>query len=111
MYLVHSYYAEENENTIATTDYELSLCTQHSKKIIFMAFSFTQKKVGNLVRKNLTKLFKSYSMRIIPAIDIIEGKCVRLTKGDYSTKNNIQREPIGGSNRHLKMPESSICMW
>ena len=25
-------------------------------------------------------------MRIIPAIDIIDGKCVRLTKGDYSTK-------------------------
>ncbi|MDP5093694.1 MAG: HisA/HisF-related TIM barrel protein, partial [Polaribacter sp.] len=22
-------------------------------------------------------------MRIIPAIDIIDGKCVRLTKGDY----------------------------
>lgn len=25
-------------------------------------------------------------MRIIPAIDIIEGKCVRLSKGDYTTK-------------------------
>ena len=25
-------------------------------------------------------------MRIIPAIDIIEGKCVRLSKGDYATK-------------------------
>ena len=25
-------------------------------------------------------------MRIIPAIDIIEGKCVRLSKGDYNTK-------------------------
>ncbi|MGB6037655.1 MAG: HisA/HisF-related TIM barrel protein, partial [Cryomorphaceae bacterium] len=25
-------------------------------------------------------------MKIIPAIDLIDGKCVRLTKGDYSTK-------------------------
>ncbi|MDN5422469.1 MAG: HisA/HisF-related TIM barrel protein, partial [Chryseobacterium sp.] len=25
-------------------------------------------------------------MKIIPAIDIIDGKCVRLSKGDYSTK-------------------------
>ena len=25
-------------------------------------------------------------MRIIPAIDIIDGKCVRLSKGDYATK-------------------------
>ncbi|MBP7257850.1 MAG: 1-(5-phosphoribosyl)-5-[(5-phosphoribosylamino)methylideneamino]imidazole-4-carboxamide isomerase, partial [Chitinophagales bacterium] len=25
-------------------------------------------------------------MIIIPAIDIIDGKCVRLSKGDYGTK-------------------------
>ena len=25
-------------------------------------------------------------IELIPAIDIIDGKCVRLTKGDYSTK-------------------------
>ena len=25
-------------------------------------------------------------MRIIPAIDIIDGKCVRLSQGDYDTK-------------------------
>ena len=25
-------------------------------------------------------------MRIIPAIDIIEGKCVRLSQGDYNKK-------------------------
>ena len=33
-------------------------------------------------------------MRIIPAIDIIEGKCVRLTKGDYSTKKIYNEDPI-----------------
>ena len=33
-------------------------------------------------------------MRIIPAIDIIEGKCVRLTKGDYSTKKIYNENPI-----------------
>lgn len=33
-------------------------------------------------------------MRIIPAIDIIEGKCVRLTKGDYSTKKIYNKDPI-----------------
>ena len=26
------------------------------------------------------------SINIIPAIDLIDGKCVRLTKGDYSQK-------------------------
>ncbi len=33
-------------------------------------------------------------MRIIPAIDIIDGKCVRLTKGDYSTKKVYNEDPL-----------------
>ncbi|WP_223034460.1 1-(5-phosphoribosyl)-5-[(5-phosphoribosylamino)methylideneamino]imidazole-4-carboxamide isomerase [Hanstruepera marina] len=33
-------------------------------------------------------------MRIIPAIDIIEGKCVRLKKGDYSTKKVYNENPL-----------------
>ncbi len=33
-------------------------------------------------------------MRIIPAIDIIDGKCVRLTKGDYSTKIIYNEDPL-----------------
>jgi len=33
-------------------------------------------------------------MRIIPAIDIIEGKCVRLSKGDYETKKIYNESPL-----------------
>src|SRR5690554_5686822 len=33
-------------------------------------------------------------MRIIPAIDIINGKCVRLTKGDYNTKKIYHDNPL-----------------
>lgn len=33
-------------------------------------------------------------MRIIPAIDIIEGKCVRLSKGDYETKKIYSENPL-----------------
>jgi len=33
-------------------------------------------------------------MRIIPAIDIIGAKCVRLTKGDYSTKKVYSENPL-----------------
>lgn len=33
-------------------------------------------------------------MRIIPAIDIIDGKCVRLTKGDYTTKKIYNENPL-----------------
>lgn len=33
-------------------------------------------------------------MRIIPAIDIIDGKCVRLSKGDYTTKKIYNENPL-----------------
>lgn len=33
-------------------------------------------------------------MRIIPAIDIIDGKCVRLTKGDYNSKKIYNSNPL-----------------
>ena len=33
-------------------------------------------------------------MRIIPAIDIIDGQCVRLSKGDYNTKKVYNENPL-----------------
>jgi phosphoribosylformimino-5-aminoimidazole carboxamide ribotide isomerase len=33
-------------------------------------------------------------LQIIPAIDIIEGKCVRLTQGDYSQKKTYNENPL-----------------
>lgn len=33
-------------------------------------------------------------MKIIPAIDVINGKCVRLTKGDYSTEKVYNENPL-----------------
>lgn len=33
-------------------------------------------------------------MRIIPAIDIIDGKCVRLTRGNYNTKKIYNENPL-----------------
>jgi len=33
-------------------------------------------------------------MRLIPAIDIIDGQCVRLSKGDYSTKKVYNENPL-----------------
>ncbi len=33
-------------------------------------------------------------MEIIPAIDVIDGKCVRLTKGDYQTQRIYHTDPL-----------------
>ncbi|MFK7949777.1 MAG: 1-(5-phosphoribosyl)-5-[(5-phosphoribosylamino)methylideneamino]imidazole-4-carboxamide isomerase [Saprospiraceae bacterium] len=49
-------------------------------------------------------------MKIIPAIDLIDGKCVRLSQGDYDTKKIYNEKPlevakqfenIGITNLHL----------
>ena len=37
---------------------------------------------------------RGFFMRIIPAIDIIDGKCVRLSKGDYNTKKIYNENPV-----------------
>ena len=31
---------------------------------------------------------------VIPAIDLIDGACVRLTKGDYGTKRVYEKDPL-----------------
>ncbi|MEX2513073.1 MAG: 1-(5-phosphoribosyl)-5-[(5-phosphoribosylamino)methylideneamino]imidazole-4-carboxamide isomerase [Cyclobacteriaceae bacterium] len=38
-------------------------------------------------------------MEIIPAIDIIDGKCVRLTQGDYKQKKVYSRDPLEVAKR------------
>ena len=39
-------------------------------------------------------------MRIIPAIDVIDGKCVRLSKGDYSTQKTYNQHPLEVANAY-----------
>ncbi|MEY4134704.1 MAG: 1-(5-phosphoribosyl)-5-[(5-phosphoribosylamino)methylideneamino]imidazole-4-carboxamide isomerase, partial [Bacteroidota bacterium] len=33
-------------------------------------------------------------MYVIPAIDILEGKCVRLTQGDFTQKKVYNEDPL-----------------
>jgi phosphoribosylformimino-5-aminoimidazole carboxamide ribotide isomerase len=49
-------------------------------------------------------------MRIIPAIDLIDGKCVRLTQGDYAQKKIYNEDPLevarefeNGGLKHLHL--------
>ena len=39
-------------------------------------------------------------MRIIPAIDIINGKCVRLTQGNYSTEKVYREDPLDAAKEY-----------
>ena len=38
-------------------------------------------------------------IELIPAIDIIDGKCVRLTCGDYSSKKSYDVSPLEVAKR------------
>lgn len=62
------------------------------KKQDFEPFGETWNQLGfQFVKMQL--LFKR-NMEIIPAIDIIEGKCVRLTQGDYAQKTVYNENPL-----------------
>ncbi|MFA6552736.1 MAG: HisA/HisF-related TIM barrel protein, partial [Candidatus Paceibacterota bacterium] len=40
-------------------------------------------------------------MLILPAIDIINGACVRLKKGDYSEISNYSLKPIDAAKKFI----------
>lgn len=42
-------------------------------------------------------------IELIPAIDIIDGKCVRLTKGDYGQKKVYNDEPVAQAKEFEKL--------
>jgi len=47
-------------------------------------------------------------MEIIPAIDIIEGKCVRLSQGDYNTKKEYSANPLAMAQKYEEIGLSHI---
>lgn len=47
-----------------------------------------------MMQKNIVPPSGARGLKIIPAIDIIGGKCVRLTKGDYSTQVTYNENPL-----------------
>ena len=48
---------------------------------------------NSLTKENAKPRFEGWEF-IIPAIDIIDGKCVRLTEGDYSQKKIYNENPL-----------------
>ena len=42
-------------------------------------------------------------IELIPAIDIIDGKCVRLTKGDYGQKKVYNDDPVAQAKEFEKL--------
>ncbi len=69
----------------------LNICFPFSaamQKANFFATQFHPEKSGDPGEKILSNFLEAM-IQIIPAIDIIEGKCVRLTQGDYQRKQGV----------------------
>ncbi|MCK4798119.1 MAG: 1-(5-phosphoribosyl)-5-[(5-phosphoribosylamino)methylideneamino]imidazole-4-carboxamide isomerase [Spirochaetes bacterium] len=47
-------------------------------------------------------------MFIIPAIDLIQGKCVRLTEGDFNRKKEYENDPLNVANYFKKIGAKRI---
>lgn len=46
------------------------------------------------ITKNFVAIRKNNKIEIIPAIDLIDGKCVRLSQGDYNQKTIYNENPL-----------------
>jgi phosphoribosylformimino-5-aminoimidazole carboxamide ribotide isomerase len=64
------------------------------KKFGMQAVGMPWQQYGMDFIKMEKQLFQSKRMQIIPAIDIIDGKCVRLTQGDYEQKKIYNEHPL-----------------
>jgi hypothetical protein len=91
VYYVHSYYAEICSDTIATCEYILPFSAAFQKGN-FYATQFHPEKSGSTGEIILDNFLKR--MRIIMAIDIMGGKCVRLTRGDFNSQKIYNDDPL-----------------
>ncbi|XCI75203.1 MAG: HisA/HisF-related TIM barrel protein [Flavobacteriales bacterium] len=50
-------------------------------------------------------------MDIIQAIDLIDGKCVRLTQGDYAQQNSYDKDPLNVALIFKDQGLTRFCIW
>ena len=97
-YFVHSYFAPITPWTLATCDYiqEFSAVVErdnylgvqfHPEKVVRLELSY-YKTLQNRTEPN---------MHVIPAIDLLNGDCVRLHKGDYDQATVYNKDPLSQS--------------
>lgn len=97
-YFVNSYYVDADERvTLGRTVYGeefVSVLRQEN----FYGVQFHPEKSGPLGLKLLRnfcklKLHKPKKMEVIPAMDLLDGQCVRLLQGDYSQRTVYSENP------------------
>ena len=92
-YFAHSYCVKESSASLATTYYgqKIISAVQHQN---FYAVQFHPEKSGEAGLQLLRNFFSNLTMFIFPAIDLIDGHCVRLTQGDYEQSKTYHLNPV-----------------
>ena len=98
-YFVNSYYCEPEDNGIivGTTNYDGEFCSFFMKGNIVGAQFHPEKSwnAGLQLLKNFYEMsLGERTMTIIPAIDIKNGKCVRLTQGKFDRETIYDDDPV-----------------
>ena len=60
-----------------------------------------ERRSGTCDASQLCKTDGGGKMRVIPAIDLKDGQCVRLQKGDYGTAHKVAENPVETAQRFL----------
>lgn len=50
-------------------------------------------------------------MIILPAIDIMDGQCVRLVRGDYGTAHKVAEDAVAVAQAFEKSGRSGFIWW
>ncbi len=71
------------------TDYGTRVPAMVARETCSAAASFTRKRavVGLQMLRNFAKNDGGGKMKVIPAIDLKDGQCVRLQKGDWTARH------------------------
>lgn len=97
-YFANSYYAEDTDKTVASSTYGATSFASIVRKDNFYGVQFHPEKSGEIglqILKNFCELgTKPNETLVIPAIDLIDGKCVRLCRGNYAEQTTYSDDPI-----------------
>ena len=70
------------------------------KKKIFFGTQFHPEKSDKIGLKIINNFINLVEMKIFPAIDIKDKKCVRLVKGDFDNKTEYEMSPVDQAGKY-----------
>ena len=99
-YFANSYYIDSvGENVVGASIYGTMAFPSIVRKNNFCGIQFHPEKSGEIglqLLRNFCELGipKQPEIRVIPAIDLIDGKCVRLRQGNYDERKTYSDDPL-----------------